>query len=228
QKLDQTFRYLGSGQQSHAFLGEDQKTVLKFFRHNDLSLMKILNKLPGSIVWRMIKKYDPRHVFESCKLAYQNLQDQTGIFYFHVNKTEALFNPVVIIDNSGVAHRVDLDSTEFMVQDYCELAVSRIKAQMKSGDLKGAETAVKALFAAIAEWSKSGVHIDNPALKRNIGFCGDKVIMLDVGSVKKDESLNTPEQIKREVKHVTRGLGRWIYKRYPELYPCFEQELSKH
>ena len=42
QNLNQKFHYLGSGNQSHAFLGEDGKTVLKFFRHNDLSLMKIL------------------------------------------------------------------------------------------------------------------------------------------------------------------------------------------
>ncbi len=53
-KLKQTFRYLGSGEQSHAFLGEDQKTVLKFFRHNDLSMLKILKWFPSSkyVLWR--------------------------------------------------------------------------------------------------------------------------------------------------------------------------------
>src|SRR5579872_3145415 len=52
--LSQKFRYLGSGNQSHAFLGEDGKTVLKFFRHNDLSLMKILNKFsPEKWLWHL-------------------------------------------------------------------------------------------------------------------------------------------------------------------------------
>jgi hypothetical protein len=229
-KLDQNFRYLGSGDQSHAFLGEDQKTVLKFFRHNDLSLMKIVNRLPGSAdiwLWCLIKKYDPRPVFESCKLAYQDLQDQTGIYYLHLNKTKDQFKQVVLIDNSGVTHTVDLDKTEFIVQDYCELAISRIDAQMKSGDFKGAQAAVESLFSAIEEWSKRGMHIDNPALKRNIGFSGGKVIMLDVGSLRKDSSARTPEQIKREVKHIIRALGRWIYKHHPELHSCFEQELTK-
>ncbi len=228
QKLDQKFHYLGSGNQSHAFLGEDGKTVLKFFRHNDLSLMKILRKLSAeNWLWRFTTKFDPRGVFNSCKLAYVDLQDQTAISYLHLNKTRDLFNPVVLVDNSGVSHAVELDGMEFMVQDYCELATGRIAAKMKNGDVDGAKTTIKTLFAAIEDWSKRGVHIDNPALKRNIGFCGDKVIMFDVGSLRKDNSAMTPEQIKREVKHVTRALGRWIDKKYPQLHPCFQQELAK-
>ena len=227
-KLDQKFRYLGSGNQSHAFLGEDGKTVLKFFRHNDLSLMRILNKFSAeSWLWYLTKKFDPRGVFDSCKLAYVDLQDQTAISYLHINKTRELFNPVVLVDNSGVSHAVDLDSMEFMVQDYCELATGRIAMRMKSGDVEGAKATIQSLFAAIEDWSRRGVHIENPALKRNIGFCGDKVIMFDVGSLRKDAAEMTPDQINREVKHVTRALGRWINKKYPELHPCFEYELAK-
>ena len=227
-KLDQKFRYLGSGNQSHAFLGEDGKTVLKFFRHNDLSLMRILNKFSAeNWLWHFTKKFDPAGVLDSCKLAYVDLQDQTAISYLHFNKTRDLFKPVVLVDNSGVSHTVELDQTEFMVQDYCELAVGRIAAKMKKGDVEGAKATIQSLFAAIEDWSKRGVHIENPALKRNIGFCGDKVIMFDVGSLRKDNSEMTPEQIQREVKHVTRALGRWINKKYPELHSCFEQELTK-
>lgn len=228
-RLNQTFRYLGSGEQSHAFLGEDQKTVLKFFRHNDLSFLKILNKFPGSInswLWNLIKKYDPCEAFDSCKFAYDDLGEQTGLFFIHINKTQRQFNKVVLLDNVGVAHQVDLDNTEFMVQEYCELAVSRIDACMKREDLNSAMGSVKALFTAIEEWSRLGVHIDNPILKRNIGFCGEKVIMLDVGSLRKAKPLQTDSQIKKEIKRVTRGLGHWINKNHPELYPYFEQELK--
>jgi hypothetical protein len=228
-KLAQRFTYLGSGKQSHAFLGEDRKTVLKFFRHNDLSLLRILNRLPSvnSWIWHLITKYDPQMVFDSCKLAYQELSGQTGISYLHINKTKGLFPWVVLVDNGGASHKIEIDDTEFMVQDYCELATGRIAAKMKSRDIEGAKTTIQALFAAIEDWSRKGVHIENPALKRNIGFCGDKVIMFDVGSLRKDTSEMTPEQIKREVKHVTRALGRWINKKYPELSPCFEKELAK-
>jgi hypothetical protein len=227
-RLDQRFRYLGSGNQSHAFLGEDGKTVLKFFRHNDLSLMRIVKKFSAeNWLWHFTKKFDPMGVLDSCKLAYVDLRDQTAISYLHFNKTRDLFKPVVLVDNSGVSHTVELDQVEFMVQDYCELAVARIAAKMKNGDVEGAKTTIQTLFAAIEDWSRRGVHIENPALKRNIGFCGDKVIMFDVGSLRKDSTEMTPEQIQREVKHVTRALGRWINKKYPELQLCFEQELAK-
>ncbi len=89
---------------------------------------------------------------------------------------------------------------------------------MKSKDLEGAKESVKALLASIEDWSRRGIHIDNPALKRNIGFCKDKVIMLDVGSLRKESSARTEEHIQQEVKRTTRGLARWIYKKYPELY----------
>lgn len=226
-KLKQSFRYLGSGEQSHAFLGEDQKTVLKFFRHNDLSLMKIVNRFPAPWLWQVMKKYDPRPGFDSCKFAYEQLQEQTGLMCLHLNKTEGKFPKVVLIDNLGISNEVDLDKTEFMVQDYCELAISRIDTLMKKQDLNGAVVAMKALFTSIEALCRQGVRIDNPGLKRNIGFSGDKVIMLDVGSLKKEENPKTPGQIKKDVKRVMRVLGHWINKHHPELYPSFEEELKR-
>jgi hypothetical protein len=228
-KLQQKFRYLGSGEQSHAFLGEDQKTVLKFFRHDDLSLLKIFKKLPPSVemkFWDFFKSYNPRQVFDSCKLAYEALKDETGLYFLHINKTEGELGLAVIVDNSGVAHEIDLDRTEFMLQDYCELATNRINAHMEKGDLTGAKGDIRSLFAAIEEWTKMGIHIDNPALKRNIGFYGNKVIMLDIGSLRKGTPVENPEQIRQEVRHVTRGFGRWIAKHHPELVPFYEKQLK--
>ena len=229
-RLNQKFNYLGSGKQSHAFLGEDGKTVLKFFRHNDLSLLNVLQKFPRlePWLWHLIIKYDPRRVFDSCKLAYEELRDQTGIYYLHINKTEAQFKSVVLVDPIGIEHGVDLDTTEFLVQDYCELATSRIQAQMGAGNVEAAKATVASLLSTIEEWSRRGIHIENPALKRNIGFFNDKVIMLDVGSLKKEACLTAPEEIKKEVKHATRSLERWIYKHHPELYPYFEDSSERY
>jgi hypothetical protein len=189
--------------------------------------MRILQKFSAEKwLWTFTKKYDPAGVLDSCKLAYVDLKDQTAISYLHFNKTRDLFKPVLLVDRSEVAHVVELDKTEFMVQEYCELATHRIAAKMKQDDSEGAKKAIQALFVAIRDWSRQGVHIENPALKRNIGFCGDKVIMFDVGSLRKETAEMSPEQIQREVKHVSRALGRWINKKYPELTPCFQEELT--
>ena len=226
QKLNQKFRYLGSGMQSHAFLGEDQKTVLKFFRHNDLSLLKMFNPSGKSWLWHLMTKYDPHGAFDSCKFAYEELRDQTGLHYLHLNKTKNQFNPVILVDKSGVAHTMDLDQTEFLVQDYCELVIGRIHAQMKASNFEAAKSTVKSLITTIEDWSRRGVHLENPGLKRNIGFFNGTIIMFDVGSLRKVAALTTPEEIRKEVKHATRSLQRWIYKHHPELYSCFERSVG--
>lgn len=230
-RLNQTFKYLGSGKQCHAFLGEDGKTVLKLFRHNDLSFLKIVNHFPQAFhqwYWNRIEtRYDPVYCLESSKIAYEKLQNQTGIFFLHINKTQDQFGPVILKDNIGVSHQVNLDSTEFLVQEYCELAVSRIEDQMKSGNLSAAASSVKAIFQAIEEWSKLGVHIDNPALRRNIGFSGDQVIMLDAGSLTLAEENKEEARIKKHIQKTMHGLGRWIRKKHPDLYPYFREQLNE-
>lgn len=230
-RLNQTFIYLGSGKQCHAFLGEDRKTVLKLFRHNDLSFLKIVNHFPPAFhrwYWNRIEtKYDPVYCLESSKIAYEKLQSQTGIFFLHINKTRDQFGSVTLKDNTGVSHQVNLDATEFLVQEYCELAVTRIEEQMKSGNLSAASSSLKAIFEAIEEWSKLGVHIDNPALRRNIGFNGDQVIMLDAGSLTLSEENKEGAQVKKHIQKTMHGLGRWIRKKHPNLYPYFQEQLKE-
>jgi len=97
---------------------------------------------------------------------------------------------------------------------------------MRAANVEAARATVESLLTTIVDWSKRGIHIENPALKRNIGFFNDKVIMLDVGSLKKETCLTKPEEIKKEVKHATRSLGRWIYKHHPELSPYFDDSSS--
>ena len=179
-------------------------------------------------IWNIFTNYNPKQAFESCKFAYQELKEETGLHYIHINKTDCRFGTVMIVDNSGVSHTVDLDRTEFMVQDYCELAISRIDAHMRCGDLEGAKGTITTLFDAIEDWSRRGIRLENPILKKNIGFCEGKVIMLDVGSLKKNSGFKNPEQIKKEIKYVSRGLGRWIYHHHPALFPFYEQELAKN
>src|SRR4051812_13649426 len=80
-RLQQKFFYLGSGKQCHAFLGEDHKTVLKFFRHSDASFEKILKKCSISLErWygKFFIHYNPTSVLKSYRLAHDLLPELTG------------------------------------------------------------------------------------------------------------------------------------------------------
>src|SRR5579872_2014639 len=101
--LDQPFTFLGKGDQSYAFLGQDQKTVLKFFRHDHLGPRKFLRTLPlpatldklrqEFLAWR--SRYDLTPLFDSAKLAFDELKEETGLIGLHLNKSDYLPKKVV-------------------------------------------------------------------------------------------------------------------------------------
>lgn len=202
-KLQQKFYYLASGEQCHAFLGEDKETVLKFFRHDN-----------------------PEDVLSSCKLAYESLPELSGILYLHINKTDHLHGKVKLLDSSWVEHEIDLDKTEFLVQKYGELIFSRFNRLMKDGDEAGAISSINIFLEAAQKWAHEGFHVRDPVIKRNIGYFGDQLLLLDTGSISKMDRLPTPETVQEEIKHVSSRLRRWLYKYYPTLYSHFQEKLQ--
>jgi hypothetical protein len=203
-KLQQKFHYLGSGEQCHAFLGEDRKTVLKFFREHNLNNKRVMT---------------------SCKLAYELLPEISGILYLHLNKTAHLHGKTRIVGADWREHEIDLDQTEFFVQNYGELICDRFDRQMKENDLAGAIASLQIFFDAIEGWALKGIHVQNPAVKRNVGFHDDMILLLDVGSIKKN-SLDRAA-VNHEIRKVSSRLRRWIVKHHPALYPHFQEKLNE-
>lgn len=230
QKLKQKFHYLGSGKQSHAFLGEDGKTVLKFLRHNDQSFERFLkkNSIPLEAWYgKLMVRYNPQPVMESSQLAYEILPELSGIIYTHFHKTYARHGKVQLVDANYIEHEVNLDETPFYLQNYGELVIARIDRHMKQGEIGEAEKAIQFLFQAIEEWSLKGIQVKHPALRRNIGFYGDRVLLLDVGSLYQTGRLEDREFVYQELKSVTARLRRWLFKYHPQLYPYYQQQLSQ-
>src|SRR5258706_12163985 len=61
--LTEPFSFLGSGGQCYAFVSKDEKYVLKFFK----------------------QKANPCPLFNSCKIAYETLKEETGMLALHLN-----------------------------------------------------------------------------------------------------------------------------------------------
>ena len=126
-RLNQTFTYLGHGGWCYAFLGEDKKTVLKFYKHSHLSPKEMLrhfhfeNLFLKAPSWTGETVFFQEFNFKSCMLLYTQAKERTGILYVHLNKTEHKHPTVTLIDPIGVRHILDLDQTEFIVQEKAEL-----------------------------------------------------------------------------------------------------------
>ena len=231
--LDQPFTYLGSGGWCYAFLGEDQKTILKFFKHEHLFLGSILRDFSFSSLlmksppWPKNTPYFQEFNFNSCALLYKEAKDRTGLLYLHLNKTKNLHKPVILIDNIGVRHTIDLDSTEFVVQKRAELLFEHIDRLAKENKINEVKKSLDDMIDCLLTLFKRGMRDLDLSLHHNYGYTEDGAITLDLSSFDKDETLMRPGNYRKELIVKTRWLSRFLNKNYPDLYIYFENRLSE-
>jgi hypothetical protein len=202
--LNQTFSFLGAGDQCYAFLGEDGTTVLKLLKHFDANGKRIL---------------DP--VLESYKIAYQELREETGLLYLHLNKTDS--HILTMIDKTGFLHQIDLGATEYALQKKVDALIVPMLNQLRRNP-EVLKERIHSLLSLIASRCSKGIADRDTAIHRNIGFLGHNAIALDIGSYFKNEELkkNPYDEIARH----TKRLVRWLRKHQPSLLPFYEQKLA--
>lgn len=231
--LSQKFTFLGSGGWCFAFLGEDGKTVLKFYKHTHLTLTEILkdfsfNKLllhPPK--WPENLPYFQEFNFKSCILLYTQVKERTGLLHIHLNKTEGRYPKVTLIDPSGVHHTVDLDQTEFVIQEKGELLIPHFQRLASLGEKEIAKKSVDELLACLMTFYRKGIKDFDKSIRKNFGFVEGKAITLDISSFGLDPSLKIPEEGKKEILLKTRRLARWLKKHQPDLYDYYETRIQE-
>ncbi|NGX39127.1 MAG: hypothetical protein KR126chlam1_00448 [Chlamydiae bacterium] len=231
--FSQEFNYLGSGAQCYAFLSADGKYVLKFFRMKHLIPKTWLNYLPipGLSDYRF-RKIDKRvlrqeALFSSYKMAYEELKEETGLIFVHLNKSKDLDLEVNLNDRMRKRYTVNLDEFEFILQKKAQLVRDRIALLLQKGDPAGAIQAINALLQQVVEQSKKGFVDRDTGVSHNYGFVGDQVIHFDVGRIMRDEQAKDPSVYQRELLRVGKKLESWLEVLYPYLLPSLEEEINR-
>ncbi|MFI5335070.1 MAG: hypothetical protein ACHQT8_07955, partial [Chlamydiales bacterium] len=117
----QPFTFLDSGLEFYAFLSADKQHVLKFFKQHHVKQADFLAKC--SPLFNNLKREKRERLkgsFASCKIAFEELQEETGLLYLHLAKTDENLPIVTLIDKLGIAHRVALDELPFLAQKRAE------------------------------------------------------------------------------------------------------------
>jgi hypothetical protein len=230
--LFQDFNYLGSGEECIAFQSADSKYVLKFFRTRQLTPKNWLKliPLPGLEQYRF-KKIDKRilrhqELFTSYKMAYEDLKEETGLIFIHLNKTKDLKIKIRLYDRMRRCYRINLDDYEFILQKKGQLVSDRITALMQKGNRQGALDALNILVKHVVKQCKKGYIDRDVEINPNYGFVGDKVIHFDVGRIVHDEDAKHPSYYQREVLRVGEMLEEWLKVQYPELLPGLEEIID--
>lgn len=232
-QLAQKFYYLGSGGQCYAFVSEDQRVVIKFFKHHLRRTPWLIDHLPlpeflDLMRLKQSKKRQAKLIrdFNSYKIAYDYLKQETGLIYIHLNKTKKLHQNITIVDRLGIEHKLELDQLEFVVQKKAILAYCHLNHLIKKGEVSQAKQAIDQICHLIINRCQKQVFDEDPRIHRNLGFIGKKAILIDVGRLKMDPSRASPEVFKEDLRKITARLKDWLEERSPELADYLQERVK--
>ena len=230
--LSQPYHYLGFGGQCYAFESQDQKYVIKFFKHrfNRFQLKLIENSLLKPFgFYKIYNRFLSKHVrdFTSYKIAYDLLKKQTALLYIHLNKTSHLHKKLTLSDKIHIFHEIDLDQTEFLLQKKAQLVHPWIEEKIKEGNLTAIRKGIRSIFELIVSRCKMGIYDEDPKIHCNIGLLEEEAIFIDVGRFKKDDTRTNSSIYLQDLQNITLRFKNELGKKHPELLEIFEEELAK-
>ena len=216
--LSQPYSYLDNGVQSFVFASSDGQYVIKFFRHDHLDGPFWLTP------HQKAKKQAQLHKeFLSYKLAYENLCEQTGLVFLHLNKTNDLHLTLDLVDKLGIHHPIPLDKYEFLLQKRASLLYTALNQMIEENRLSDAKETLSKLVGLLAKRAEKGISDKDPDLITNFGVIGTTPIQIDVGRFSPSE----PKLDKDEIIRITDRLDQYLITRCPELQQHLKTQIEK-
>jgi len=232
--LSQRYDYLGGGAESFCFLSADKNYVLKFFKMEYFLPKAWIEMFPFSLMKdNLLKHYWERRsarlprTFKAHKIAYEKLQGQTAVIYAHLNKSNDLKHSVVVRDEKGLEHVIDLDSKEFVLQRKATPAFKYVHERVAAADMEGAKSSITALMEFIVYRMREGYIDLDKGISSNYGFVDGKPMQIDLGHLVCNPSLCTHEKKLSEISRVKERLLRWARGYNAELCPHIENEAER-
>lgn len=219
--LKQPFHFLGKGGQCYAFLSEDGKTVIKFFKHHHMGFWKWLGSISLSGPLdnyrnKILKKHHHQSsdfFFESCRIADEEFKERAGLIYLHVKNTQCFNRKLKIFDKLGIAHQIDLDATDFALQMRADPSYPKFKQMLEENRQDDAKKCIDSILGLIVERCQKGIGDRDPNIRTNFGFIDCEAIEIDIGSYLKQAGLN----YKAEMQDITSEFKEWLEDHNAEL-----------
>lgn len=229
--LSQPYHFLAHGFQVYAFISEDGKYILKFFRHQRLRLPNFVMRFPSFPLfdeWRksrilsLARRQD--YLFRSCKTSWDIARHETELLMVHLNTTNGIYPKVSIHDLLGNTYSIELDKYQFLLQRRAFLVKPTLTNFMKQGKIKDAEKCIDRIFALFLDCAKKGIVDTDGALirKDNLGFFEDRAIYIDGGKLAPRQRPTSKKDFLRDIKRL-QPLFKWLQQEHPALVKYFEK-----
>ena len=187
----QPFTFLGKGRQMYAFASQDGKYVLKLVRCSRFNGSEFFDNFPLPRYFQRMRhfclkerqsRYDG--LFISINLCEQELAEQTGTIYAHIQPTKELNKVVTVKDRLGFSHEVDLDSVPFVIQRRAASWKPTLESLLKEKNMKALDLRLDQLIDLIVQRAKVGIVDPDGRLlqNNNLGYVDDRAIYIDMGT----------------------------------------------
>lgn len=228
----QPFRYFGKGCQSYAFVSNDGHYVLKFLKYKHFHRdpwVRWLTFIPPVEQYQRHKMAQKKEKLEkllgSWKIAYEQMPQETGVIYVHLKNSQQLQQEAVIIDKLGIAHPLNVNQYEFLLQKRANLLCPTLNQMMADRREQEAKELIDKLLAMLVSEHQLGVIDHDYALMQNTGVLEGCPLHIDVGQFECDEQLKEPEMAVQQLFDQTYKFRLWLQKYYPELRRHLDERL---
>jgi len=230
----QPLYWLGRGMQVLVFVTQDQKYVVKFFQLNRLRTPSSRGFFRDLFAKETKEKQQSRirhreEIFSSSKICFEELQDETGIVYVHLNRTRDKIKGVKLIDRYGQSHRIRGDHASFVVQKRADYVIPTLTKLVEAGQLEEAKSRIQQIFDLLLTLAQKGFVDGDDALVRNnnVGFTDDRAIYIDTGHLFRVDNLDILARMKYEFTVRLEPLESWLQVLYPELASFYVQQKEQ-
>ncbi len=188
QVLQQPYHFLGKGSQSYVFASQDGQYVIKLFRFDRVShVEQVLPLLQGY------------------KMAYDHLQEETGLLYVHLNVSGVGLPTLHARDGLHRSVDIPLDRYRFAIQRRVEPfveAFSKAQTQDRRQEL------IEQFHDLLVRRTSKGFMNADPNLSRNFGFLGGRAMEIDFGNYRELDREKAPQEVARFMDK----LHKWLEK----------------
>lgn len=212
--FSQPFKYLDRGRQSFVFESEDGKYALKFFDARRLKGTKSFFLTPRDPERLARKK---KHLLEGYKVAFLYDQKYSGLLYVHLGPSHSLNLKATVYDRFGIKHTIDLDHVPFVIQKKATTTRDVLTQLLEKGDLDEAKHKLRQIIDMYVDEYRLGIHDLDHNFMYNTGFVDGSPIRVDVGRLRKDETMKYPSVFSYDLEKIAiHRVGDWTQRHFPQ------------
>jgi len=232
--LSQPYSYLASGNQCFVFSSQDDQYVIKFFNHSRMRSIDWLGKIPlPSFLSSLQQKYTAdktakmqRHM-SSYHMAFTHFARDAGLCFFHLHGDDTLKQTVTLFDKIGCKHQIDIGEFDFIIQKKAENFFPTLQKLIDEKKIDTIKSNIQQTIDFFHRRSLLGIYDKDAVLDKNFGFFHDRLMLIDVGSLRLDHKRMERKYFFEDIKTAVEPLRAWLETQDASLSSYLDEEMKK-